>query len=252
MSVPLTKEQYIEIGDEFPTRDVLDQLDDSLDLAVRDAIILAGSGWTVRNTAALRGLQTDLVKANKNYERKFGRDVGRTRNGTAEVDNGKRWRLRANAILENNLQSEDAMARLKRLGGAAGRDPEALVVQVEGLLALARENEAHLRAEDVVDDAFFAEGARLARVLRAAATFRRQRPKDLPVEQDRLDELDGRVWEMVKALNRAGRAAHIQNGDRLLAAHYNLDAMYGRPIRRRRPATPKPPELAPPEPPKTG
>ncbi|MDI7269154.1 MAG: hypothetical protein QME96_14285 [Myxococcota bacterium] len=88
--------------------------------------------------------------------------------------------------------------------------------------------------------------------MRAAATFRRQRPKDLPVEQDRLDELDGRVWEMVKKMNRAGRAAHIQNGDRLLAAQYNLDALYGRPIRRRPPAPPKPPELAPPEPPKPG
>ena len=40
-------------------------------------------------------------------------------------------------------------------------------------------------------------------------------------ERAGLDELDGTVIELVKALNRAGRAAHLMRGDRARAARYN-------------------------------
>lgn len=233
--MPMTREEYIAIGDEFASRSVLAQLDGSIDLAVRDATLLATCGWTPRDTGALRALRSQLLEAVQAFERKFGQDVGRTRTTSGEMDNGKVWRLRARAILENGLTSNDALAELHRLGGAAGRNPDTLATQVEGLARIARAGETALRSADLVDDAFFAEGARLVEALRAAAVPRRQRPKNLSAEHDRLDELDGRAWEIVKRLNRSGRAAQLGNGDRTLAAQYNLDALYGRPLRIRRP-----------------
>jgi hypothetical protein len=235
-----TKEEYVAIGSEFPSENVLAQLDYSLGLAARDAVLLAAHGWPVRRTQALQGIRTELAQANLAYEQKFGMHLGVTQTNASQVDLGKRWRLRAVAIGENELPGEDALARLRRLGGAAGRDPGSLGRQVAGLLQLARENDAVFR-DGGADDAFFAEGDRLVRALAQGEATRRQRPKDLPAEHDQLDELDGRSWELLKKLNRSGRAAHLARGDRGRAAEYHLDILYGRPNRRAARPTPTPP-----------
>jgi hypothetical protein len=226
-----TKEEYVAIGSEFPSERMLDQTDYSLGLATRDAALLAGHGWPVKRTEELLGIRADLTQANLGYEQKFGMHVGVTRVNASQVDLGKRWRLRARAIGENELTGEDALARLRRLGGAAGRDPGSLGRQIVGLLQLARENEAVFR-DGGADDAFFAEGDRLVGALEQGEATRRQRPRDLPAEHDKLDELDGRAWELLKKLNRSGKATHIARGDRGRAAEFNLDILYGHPVRR--------------------
>ncbi|MBI4704090.1 MAG: hypothetical protein HY744_23525 [Deltaproteobacteria bacterium] len=232
-----TKEEYIAVGEQFASRNVQEQIAVAMELAGRDAALLAAFGWSADNTTELGRQAAALDAAIQNYERRFGTHLGRTQATAADIDLAKRWRLRAVAIGENRLTSPDALAMLRRLGGRAGRDPEKLGVQIQGLLDLARENETAMRAGGAADDAFFAEGARLVTALKSAATARRQRPKDLPAEHDKLDELDGRGWELLKRLSIAGKAVHAANGDRARMADYNLDILYGRPMRRRpRPA----------------
>jgi hypothetical protein len=142
------------------------------------------------------------------------------------MDLAKRWRLRVLAIGRNVLDGADVLARLERIGARAGLDPAKLATQVEGYLGLARETEASYRAGGA-DDAFFAEGERLFRVLRDAATTRAHRGKDLPAEHDRVDELDGQCWDRCKRMSRSGKALHLAAGDRGRAAEYKLDLLYG-------------------------
>jgi len=142
--------------------------------------------------------------------------------------------------------SGSALAALRQHAGRAGRDPEKLGGQVAGLLAVAREHDVPFREGEAADDAFCAEGARVVAALQKATAARRNRSEYLPAEHDRLDELDGQAWELLKKWSIAGKAAHAASGDRARVAEYNLDIIYGRPIRRRRrPAAAPPPGSEP-------
>ncbi|MBI2571115.1 MAG: hypothetical protein HYV63_29265 [Candidatus Schekmanbacteria bacterium] len=40
--------------------------------------------------------------------------------------------------------------------------------------------------------------------------------------------MEGRIWEILKKMNRAGRAFHLAACNRALASEYNLDILHGR------------------------
>ena len=239
--MPYTREEYVSIGEQLRSQFVVHQLNLSLELAGRDATPLTSFGWSPTDTRNLAALRDEHVGAMREYERKFGTHIGRTETTAVEVDLAKRWRLRCLAIGENRLTDKDALATLRRAATRAGRDAEKLAAQIDALLAVAKTNETAFRTDGAADDGFYAEGNRLCVALKNAAAARRDRPKNLSAEHDKLDELDGRAWELLKKVSLAGKSLHAANGDRARVAEYNLDLLYGRPIiRTTRTATPAP------------
>ncbi len=217
----------------------MDQLADSIALIDRDGEALANFGWPQKNTDEIKNIREGLSAAIRNYEAKYGTHVGRTQRVAIDIDLAKRWRLRALAIAENNLTDPEKLSELRLHNKPVGRNAGDVGKQIAGILNVARAAEPEIR-EGGAEDAFFAEGDRLVKALEEAATASRKRPKDLPAEHDKLDALDGQAWELLKKLNRSGRALHISTGDRAFAAEYNLDVLYHRPSRRRttKPGTP--------------
>jgi len=218
----------------FVLTDVVEQLRVSLQLAREDAAMLARFGWPVTQTEVLASACDELVRNGAEYERKFGAKVGIGQDLRGEIDRGKRWREQGLAIGRNALAGS-ALEQLERFAGAAGQDGVRLAQQVQGILSVGRANDAACRAWGA-DDAFFAEGERLARSLPELAGEQGGKKKTVPAEHALLDEMEGRAWLLLKKLDRAGRAGHGASGDRLRAAAYNLDILYGRRTRARRPA----------------
>jgi len=229
--MPKTREEYVALGDTLSSPAVIEQLSYSIMVAERDATLLASHGWSAEHTNQIKRIRTDLDSSYLAYQAKFGVHIARSRTAGDDIDTGKRWRLRAVAIGRNVLEG-DAAAELSRYGTAAGRDAAALGAQIAGVLSVATKNETTFRGAGA-DDGFFAEGRRLVAALELAAAHVRNRPKDLPAEHDRIDELDGRAHELLVKLNRSGRASHLSAGDRARMTEYNLDVLHRRPIRAR-------------------
>ncbi len=228
----MTREESIEVGGQLTAANVQVALVDAIALAERDRAGLTLFGWTPARTAGLVAVQGELAAALRGYETRYGQHLARTKATANDIDTGKRWRLRVLALLQ--LGHAEAETEYRAYAWRSGRDPDKLGQQIAGLLGVARKYEAALRENCGADDAFFAEGERLVASLQAGAAARRQRPRDLPAERDRVDEVCGRAWEQLKALNVAGRSLHRANGDRALAAQYTLDVLYGRPLGRGR------------------
>lgn len=228
----MTREDYVDIGAQFSAGNVIAAVQDALALARRDQARLTVFGWTPSRTLLLEAAGDELEDRVAGYEAKNGQHIARNLVLALDIDAAKRWRLRVVSLLQ--LTAPEAEPEYRAHVLRVGRDPEKLGTQIAALLTVARKYEPQLRESSGADDAFFAEGGRLVEALRAGASARRMRPKDLPAERDSVDELCGRVWEQLKALTFAGRSLHKADGSRALAAQYTLDVLYGRNARRAR------------------
>lgn len=221
-----TKEEYIALGDRISSPAVIAQTIYSMTLAKRDAVGLASYGWAAAKTEAVAALLQSLEAANKAYAERFGVHKANGSSLASATRDAKKWRLRALAIGHEALSGE-ALGELERVTGPTTGRADRFAQQIQQLAALASANEAAFRAEGA-DDAFFAEGHALAASLAAGSATMASRRKDLPAAHDALDELDGRLFVHLKALNRSGRAFNLAAGDRIRASEYNLDLLYNR------------------------
>jgi len=232
----LTKEEYIAIGDRYSGNAVTQQLGYHTLLLERDGERLVPYGFSQERHQSLLAASGQHATLLQQYNAAHGQKVGGRRDLAIDERDAKHWRLRAQAIGGNSLTESADRAEFDHITAAPGRGKPALLgKQLGEIMALARKHEKAFR-DNGADDAFFAEGDRLAAALATAGaqggTLGR---KGLVAEHDVIDELEGRIWELLKQANRSGRALHLASGDRVLASEYNLDLLSHRSGSRTRP-----------------
>ncbi len=226
------RRRLARMGRGLETENVAAQVEYALALAQRDAAILADCGWLPEDTRELSRLGRRLGELVREHEERLGRRRAAAGAATELLWHGKRWRLKALAIARNGLEGR-ARERVELLSRPTYSDPGLLAEVIDGLLrALEAEREA--LAPRGADAAFLAEGERILAGLRALGHGDVTGERYLGLSQEErelaeaIDELCGRIWEMLKRLNHAGRAANLLAGRRQRAAEYNLDLLAGR------------------------
>jgi hypothetical protein len=154
-----------------------------------------------------------------------------------EMLRAKRWKRVAVAIGLNALEDKpDERSKLLQHDTPVRGDAPRLLAQVRGLVQVAEANAPAFRPAGATDP-LFADGRAITADLEEVMGRKTVTKRALPAEKDVLDELDGRVWYELKALDRSGRAAHLAAGDRARADEYNLDLLYRRRARRNPPTS---------------
>ncbi|MBI5481844.1 MAG: hypothetical protein HY906_23510 [Deltaproteobacteria bacterium] len=243
MTIPVTRHDFVLIGQLYASEDIVKEADRLLPLATEDIQTLAKRGYTMTELEALRGYRDRLsAESADRREQRGAKKAARAREGVA-VRDGKRV-LRSGVVLAvaaiarrpvPSGESEETtreivaglMLQVDALTGRIGTDSAKLRTRLgtlKNILALPELQpsapEAGGRTEFLakVDDAL--------KKLPGLAESKKAHQEEAKARTEDLDEIDGRAYFNMKLLCQVGRAYFNEHGDPGRAGGYQLNALH--------------------------
>lgn len=236
--IPKTRRlKLIALGQQFGSRDTLDQANQTLSAYAKHAVQLASSGFAAKHATELTDARDALEQAGVGREAAKGKKKVTAQAYVEAFAQGTTARIRARAVLEGveeDLEGrEDAEAieaqRVLTVGlrqtRAAAKYAEPLAQQLS-LLGDALKNQV------IAAEASGQGGPEtLAEVESAIVALRKADQEDIgghgtPMETQTLDLLDGIIVKHVRRARRAAVAASKQMGNPALVEAFKLDKLY--------------------------
>jgi hypothetical protein len=242
MTIPITPEDYVTIGERYQSEDIVAEIDRLLPLATADIDLLATRGYGQTELSKVTGFRAALVAevAGRNQQRgskKGSRNVEAhaMKDGKLVLRSGETTALavltnRTAAPGETELQTkkiiEDTIGQIDALGGHIGGDSAKLrtrltsLVSILGLPALAPSaSDAEGRA------ALVAKVEAAIAALPALAEQKNTDQQEAKTGTASLDEIDGRTYTNLKTMTKVGRAYWREHGNLQRAGEYQLNAL---------------------------
>ncbi len=242
MSIPVTAQDFVAIGERFQSEDIIDEVDRLLPLAKSDIAHLATRGYGQAELSKLTGLRDALVaevagrkqqrgakKGSRSVEAhaiKEGRLVLRSGETTALATLTNRTPAPGETPIQTRQIIADTIGQIDALGGHIGTDSAKLrtrltsLVSILGLTALApAASDAPARA------ALVAKVEAAIAALPALAEQKKTHQQDAKTGTSSLDEIDGRTYTNLRTLTKVGRAYWNEHGNRQRAGEYQLNAL---------------------------
>jgi len=231
---PAVKLQQIKLGEEFGSRDTLDQANQTLNAHGKYGAKLAGHGFQAPDAQRLTDARDLLIAAGVGRDAAKGEKKTTSAAYTSAMTRGQTARLSARSILEavkGDLEElgQDAPAKpvdvVLKQTSLAGEHAEALATQLDLLRAKLQDPTlaTYVTARSGNDAAQKATDA--AAALRAADQADTG-ARGTPAETERLDQLDGIIVRLVRRARNAAVAAGRALGEPSLAEEFKLDKLY--------------------------
>jgi len=229
--------KQIKLGEQFGSKDTLDQANQTLAALARHAAALAGQGFIDAGTEGLTDARDLLVDAGVGREAAKGQKKITSQGYVDALSAGQAVRMKARSIL-GNVQDDleesvapeapdaaRAVAIALKQTIVARDDAEGLAKQLDRL--------AETLALAAVSPVAQARGgaAALDALDNAAKSLRKADQDDAgvrgtPAETQRLDQIDGIIVHLTRRARKAALAAAKELGTPALAAEFKLDKLY--------------------------
>jgi hypothetical protein len=242
MSIPITPDDFIAIGERYPSEAIIDEADRLLPLATADIGLLATRGYGQGELSKVIGFRAALVaevagrnqqrgskKGSRNVEAhaiKEGKLVLRSGETTALAALTNRTAAPGETSIETKKIVEDTIGQIDALGGHIGTNSAKLrtrltsLVSILGLPALApAASDAPGRA------ALVAKVQAAIAALPALAEQKKTHQQEAKTGTSSLDEIDGRTYTNLKTMTKVGRAYWREHGNLQRAGEYQLNAL---------------------------
>jgi hypothetical protein len=218
----LTKDDYIKIGERFRSSIVLQEARLSVQRWTEDLALLTTWGWGPSKLQKLQALIAQLSERQTLYAAQVGAKLAAVPTEAALARSLRDWCLRGLSILDDLIQERAEVAKaVDALGAEVPLEAVELCTYGSGLLALLTRERAQLPPE-AADEPFFQSGRDLLETLPATMTAKVARRDTKEVATSELDELDGRIYDLLVRLNENGRRAHRQAGNEAKSSQYVL------------------------------
>ena len=224
-----SRQELIKTGQRFGTERVLAECDECLERWEADLATLAPWGWGASRKAQLEALRTQLQERYAAYKAEVGAKLKATPEMRDAVQTLHIWCEQALSILDG-LENEDA--EVAKAIQALGSLPDATEITLPtlgaGLLTIAQTHRERLDADAASED-FFSRGQRALDALQAARQLRSGALETKLTGTTEVNELDGRIHDLIGRLNHHARRA-LRRADRPERAafyvynHLNRDA----------------------------
>lgn len=248
MSIPITPEDFISIGERYLSEDIIEEIDRLLPLATADITKLATRGYGEAELSKLIAFRSSLVaevagrkqqrgskKGSRSVEAhavKEGKLVLRSGEATALASLTNRTPAAGETPIETQQIVEDVIGQIDALGGHIGTSSVKLrtrltsLVSILGLPAIKpAASDAPARAELV------AKVQAAIAALPGLAEQKKTDQQEAKTGTSSLDEIDGRTYTNLKTLTKVGRAYWREHGNRQRAGEYQLNALNERAVK---------------------
>jgi hypothetical protein len=219
----LTKDDFIKIGQRYPSTDVLREARAAAKRWNNDLPLLKRWAWGKNKLNELEALINNLDKQQKIYSAQVGTKLAAVPTEAALTQKLRTWSLRALSILNTHMKTNVTVAKaVEGLGSQVPTEPGLLTTYAGGLYQIIETEKSALTGDDkeAADDEFFKEGTQLITDLPDAGSTKIERRDTKEVGTSDLDELDGRIYDLLRDLNENARRAHREAGNTRRASQY--------------------------------
>ncbi|WP_157069707.1 hypothetical protein [Sandaracinus amylolyticus] len=256
MTIPITVEDLIAIGERFPSEAIIAEIDRLLPIASADLAMLEAGGYSADLLDALRGYRATLTEetAGRRAQRAAKKSA---RSVEAEAIAEAKRVLRAAVVMAEaaityrvpptgeapettQRITRDLAAALESARGVVGHDSAKLRTRLTAVAAvLGSASIAPAESGRAARTAMIARVTAAIAALPALAEEKKAAQHEARSNTDALDEIDGRAYLNLRTLAKVGRAQWRLAGDKTRADAYQLTLDDRRPKRSGEP-TPTP------------
>jgi hypothetical protein len=243
MPIPIDPEDFSAIGARFQSEDIVSEIDRLVPLATTDLPHLTTRGYGPARLAQLKAYRDNLVAEVAARKQQRGSKKGARKTEAVALQEGKLILRSGVTIAESAIEGRvpppnetpeqtrklvtEIVEQIDALGGRIGSDSAKLrtrltsLVSILALPALAPSvDDAPSRAE------FVAKIQSTIGALPSLAEQKKALQQDAKQATATLDEIDGRAYQNLKMLTKAGRAYWNEHKNRKRAAEYHLNNLH--------------------------
>jgi hypothetical protein len=231
------RKRLVEIGKNYSSRDTIKQAEQSLNAFENHKNALAEEGFTQEEADELIEFRQLLIEAGGDRDDARGAKKVTRQDLLDGIQDTKKKRLRARSALSTirskfaKLSTNEAKSARQSIDtvlaetSSSGADAAKLAAQCDRLSTVLQLKEVASQISARKLDGIAAELTSCAENLRNAAKAT-STSSGTPVEQERLDLLDGLIIELTREARKAARAASSNTGNAAIAKEFELNKLY--------------------------